>query len=132
MRKLAVWITLALLATAPCLAQFLPQVTTPTNASLTGTYAWQAASLNDYSIEWNMNGQQVGFCNGYVAGYGCSDIQTFNLLTGTMVADGAGHITGTVTETQDPNSYKCSPKNHPVSPCPVVVPSGNPYSSTTA
>jgi hypothetical protein len=92
------------------------------------------SQLNNYSIERNMNGRQVGFCNGTtVMNYGCNESYTFDLLMGSLVADGAGHITsGTYAVTRDPNSYKCSFKNNPTSPCPVIVPSGHTYSATTA
>jgi hypothetical protein len=133
MKRLVFLVVFTLLATASCVAQFAnPAVTTPTLASFNGTYAWQAASLTEYTIEWNMSGQQVGFCKGYVAGYNCGDHPTFNLLAGSIVADGAGHLTGTVTQTRDPNSYKCNPKENPTSPCPVIVPSGHVFSMTTA
>src|SRR6185437_6812825 len=133
MRRLVFLIVLTLLASASCIAQFTAlTTTTPTLASFNGTYSWQAANLKDYSVEYNMQGQQVGFCNGSVNGYGCWDAQTFNLLTGSIVANGVGRLTGTVTETRDPNSYKCHPKTNPTSPCPVIVPSGHVHSANTA
>jgi hypothetical protein len=133
MKRLVFLIVFTLFATASGIAQFAPlTTTTPTVASFTGTYSWQAANLKDYSVAYNMQGQQVGFCNGAVVGYGCWDAQTFNLLAGTIVANGAGRLTGTATETRDPNSYKCNPKENPTSPCPVMVPSGHVFSMTTA
>jgi hypothetical protein len=120
--------------TAAALAQ-VPMTTATANlASFTGTYTFQMAQLKDYSVESNMKGQQVGFCNGNgPVGYNCWDYYTFDLLVGTLVSDGAGHITsGTFSSTRDPNSYQCSPKQNPTSPCPVIVPSGKAYSATTA
>jgi hypothetical protein len=103
-------------------------------ASLHGTYTFQMIQLDDYSIESNMNGQQVGFCSGpNPAGYGCWNSYTFDTMAGSLVADGAGHISsGTYTITRDPNSYQCNPKNNPTKPCPVIVPSGHTYSTSTA
>jgi hypothetical protein len=133
MKRLVFLIVLALLATGSCLAQFSAlTTTTPTLASFNGTYSWQAATLNDYAVAYNTLGQQVGFCTGPVVGYGCWNAVTFDVLAGSFVADGAGHLTGTATQTQDPNSYQCSPKQNPTSPCPVVVPSGHVFSLTTA
>jgi hypothetical protein len=80
-----------------------------------------------------MQAQQVGFCMGpVVVGYGCWSVETFDLFSGSIVADGAGHLTGTALQTRDPNSYQCSPKQNPTSPCPVMVPSGHVFSLTTA
>lgn len=104
-----------------------------TLASLDGTYTFLLSNLDDYSPMYNMNGQQVGFCNnGYTpAGYNCGYDLSFDVIEGTFVANGAGKITsGSFTETYNPNSYDCDPKNNPTSPCPVKVPSGDPWSSS--
>jgi len=133
MKRLILLIVFTLIATASGIAQFAsPAVTTPTLASFIGTYSWQAANLNDYSVAYNLQGQQTGFCTDFVIGYGCSQEHNFDLFAGTIVADGAGHLTGTVTQTRDPNSYKCNPKQNPTSPCPAIVPSGHVFSATTA
>jgi hypothetical protein len=135
MKRESYFALIAFLGAALELSAQAPMAATPaaTLASFSGTYTFQMVQLKDYSIETNMAGQQVGFCNGSVAGYGCWDTQTFDLLAGSIVADGAGHITsGNYTQTRDPNSYKCNPKNSPTSPCPVIVPSGHNYSTTTS
>lgn len=136
MRRIAVFFCAALFAAIPsATAQFATPETSASLSSLTGTYNFQLASLKEYSSEFNMNGQQVGFCDsGYLAvGYNCGDTYTFDMISGTIVADGAGHITsGTYLQTPDPNTYECDPNSNPTTPCPVVVPSGNAWSSTTA
>lgn len=103
-----------------------------TQASLDGTYTFLFSSLSDYSPEYNMNGQQVGFCDGITPiGYNCGYTVTFGVITGTLVADGRGRITsGAFTQTNDPNSYECDPGNNPTTPCPVKVPANNSYSSS--
>lgn len=128
MRRFVVCTVVAILAIVPSLrAQ-------ATLASLDGTYTFLVSNLGDYSPEYNWTGQQVGFCNGLEpVGYNCGYNITFGLITGTIVADGKGNITsGTFTQANDPNSYECNPKDNPTTPCPVKVPSDNPYSSTEA
>ncbi|HKF47122.1 MAG TPA: hypothetical protein VKB38_07165 [Terracidiphilus sp.] len=102
-----------------------------TQASLDGTYTFLFSNMSDYSPAFNMNGQQVGFCDGITPiGYNCGYTVTFGVIRGTLVADGRGNITsGAFTQTNDPNSYECSPGNNPTSTCPVKVPSRNSYSS---
>ena len=115
-------------------AQVEQPQTAATLASVTGTYIFQLAELRNYSIEYNWTGRQVGFCtNGIPVGYGCYDTWTYARTNGTIVFDGAGHITsGSFTNVKDPRSYKCNPSNQPTNPCPVLVPSGNVYSAATA
>ena len=128
MRKSMLFACIAVLTmVAPAFAQ-------DTLVSFKGTYTFQMVTLSNYFVEWNMNGQQVGFCNNAaVVGYTCVNYYTFDLLTGSLVADGAGHITsGTYSKTRDPNSYECNTQNNLLAPCPVVVPSGNVYSATKA
>lgn len=137
MRKTLLPLVLALFAVVSCAhaqIRVSPIVNSTGNpAWFTGSYTFQMVSLKDYSVETNQNGQQVGFCNGAVVGYYCWNAETFSLLQGTLVSDGAGHIlSGTYTETRDPNSYECDPENQPTAPCPVVVPAGNPYVATKA
>ena len=107
-----------------------------TNASLKGTYTFAIGSPSHYFNQGNMFGQQVGFCNFPIPfGYGCFGPNLGqDLITGTLVADGAGNIiTGSnFTFTADPNRYQCSPINNPTAPCPYLVPSGNTWNNTTA
>lgn len=136
MKRILMFPMIAILAMATSALAQIPMATTPTAnlASFSGTYTFEMAQLKGYSPMYSMNGQQVGFCNNGMMpiGYNCYDSYTFDLLAGTLVSDGAGHITsGSYSQTRDPNSYKCGPKNSPTTPCPVVVPSGNAYSSTT-
>lgn len=138
MKKLVFILAVLLAGIVPCVIaqtnQTMP-VAPPASSlrSLDGTYTFQMVELKDYSVETNLNGQQVGFCNGIAVGYGCWDAITFHVLAGTITADGAGNITsGSYTMTADPNSYQCNPKNNPTDPCPVMVPSGNSYSPTAS
>jgi len=129
MRRFSLCALVAILATVPSLrAQ-------ATLASLNGTYTFVLTSLHDYSPMYNMSGQQVGFCNNNQTpvGYNCGYTISSDWITGTLVANGAGKITsGAFTQTSDPNSYECSPKSNPTSPCPVKVPSGASYSAAQA
>lgn len=120
----------SLCAAVAILAAVPPVRAQATLGSLSGTYTFVFSGMSDYSPAYNMNLQQVGFCIASLpVGYNCGSISTFNVITGTLVADGVGHITsGTFTQTNDPNSYECNPGNNPTSPCPVKVPSGNEYS----
>lgn len=104
-----------------------------TLASLDGTYTFVLSDLKSYSPMYNFNGQQVGFCdnNNVPVGYNCGYSLSFDIITGTFVANGAGKITsGNYSQTADPNSYECSPKENPTSVCPVKVPSGDRWLSS--
>ena len=110
-----------------------------TNASVSGTYAFQLGSRDGYTIQVNMFNQQVGFCpsGSYKLpfGYHCYFNPTASdLTTGTVVADGKGNIvTGSnFTNTFDPQKYQCAKKSNPVTVCPYKVPSGTAWSGTTA
>ncbi len=109
-----------------------------TNASLSGTYTFQIGGQSGYTVQYNMFGQQVGFCpnGGYKLpfGYGCYFTPTAtDVTTGTLVADGKGNVTsGSFTTTHDPQEYQCAKNGNPVSVCPYKVPSGKTWSSTTA
>ncbi|MFZ0394568.1 MAG: hypothetical protein WCF17_05915 [Terracidiphilus sp.] len=137
MKRIALFLGLAFLIASPVAPAQMADTAAPaaTLASLSGTYTIQAVSLDDYSVMQNMYGQQVGFCyNGSTPiSYGCWDTYTFDTYTFSVVSNGAGAITsGTYTQTSDPNSYECNPKDSPTTPCPVIVPSTNTYSSTEA
>jgi hypothetical protein len=110
-----------------------------TNASVSGTYTFQFGSADGYAAQFNMFGQQVGFCPSATYklpfGYSCYFNPTASdLTTGTLVADGNGNIvTGSsFTNTFDPQEYQCAKKSNPVAVCPYKVPSGKVWSSTTA
>jgi hypothetical protein len=110
-----------------------------TNASLSGTYTFQLGSADGYNIQFNMFGQQVGFCPSasykLPFGYYCYFNPTASdLTTGTVVADGKGNIISgsTFTNTYDPQEYQCAKKSNPIGVCPYKVPSGKVWSSTTA
>ena len=110
-----------------------------TNASVSGTYSFQFGSADGYAAQFNMFGQQVGFCPSATYklpfGYYCYFNPTASdLTTGTLVADGNGNIvTGSsFTNTFDPQEYQCAKKSNPVAVCPYKVPSGKVWSSTTA
>jgi hypothetical protein len=110
-----------------------------TNASLSGTYTFQIGSADGYNVQFNMFGQQVGFCPSATYklpfGYYCYFNPTAtDLTTGTVVADGNGNIVSgsSFTNTYDPQEYQCAKKSNPVSVCPYKVPSGKVWSSTTA
>lgn len=126
MRRIVSLVAIAIAVAVP--SMLTAQVT---NASLKGTYTWQVSTLDAYSPAFNWSGQQVGFCvNDNPFNYNCGYNVTFDLVTGTIVADGAGHVTGTFDQTADPNSYECESKNNPTDPCPVIVPSGKDWSAT--
>ena len=109
-----------------------------TNASLSGTYTFQIGSQDGYTVQFNMFNQQVGFCpsGAYKLpfGYYCSFNPTASdLTTGTLAADGKGNIvSGSFTNTYDPQEYQCAKKANPVGICPYKVPSGSVWSGTTA
>ena len=110
-----------------------------TNASVSGTYTFQLGSADGYTVQFNMFGQQVGFCPSasykLPFGYYCSFNPTASdLTTGTLVADGKGNIVSgsSFTNTFDPQEYQCAKKSNPVAVCPYKVPSGKVWSSTTA
>src|ERR1700737_510807 len=100
------------LVTSPATAQ-------ATNASLNGTYTFEVGSPDNYTVQANMFGQQVGFCNGSPIpfGYFCFSNLAQEVISGTLIADGAGNIISgsNFTFTADPNRYQCSPKNNPTS-----------------
>ena len=109
-----------------------------TNASLSGTYTFQIGGPAGYTVQYNMFGQQVGFCPSTAYklpfGYYCYFNPTAtDTTTGTLVADGNGNVTtGTFTSTHDPQEYQCAKNGKPVGVCPYKVPSGKVWSSTTA
>lgn len=109
-----------------------------TNASLSGTYTFQIGGPAGYTVQYNMFGEQVGFCptGTYKLpfGYYCYFNSTAtDMTTGTLVADGNGNITtGTFTSTHDPQEYQCAKSAKPVGVCPYKVPSGKVWNSTTA
>ena len=111
-----------------------------TNASFTGTYTFVFGSPDNYSIQYNMFGQQVGFCYGsngpqqFPYGYSCNSSLGQSVITGTLVADGNGNIGlgSGYNFTADPNRYQCSPNNNPAPNCPYQVPAGVPWNSSTA
>jgi hypothetical protein len=110
-----------------------------TNASLSGTYTFQIGGPAGYTVQYNMFGQQVGFCpsTSYKLpfGYYCYFNPTAtDMTTGTLVADGNGNIiTGSsFTTTHDPQEYQCAKNGKPVGVCPYKVPSGKVWSSSTA
>jgi hypothetical protein len=112
-----------------------------TNASVSGTYTFQVGSADNFSVQFNMFNQQVGFCPNPIGsykppfGYYCLFKPTASdLTTGTLVADGKGNIvTGSnLTTTYDPQEYQCAKITNPVADCPYKVPSGNVWVSTTA
>ena len=109
-----------------------------TNASLSGTYTFQIGSQDGYTVQFNMFNQQVGFCPSasykLPFGYYCSFNPTASdLTTGTLVADGKGNIvSGSFTNTYDPQEYQCAKKSNAVGVCPYKVPSGNVWNGTTA
>jgi hypothetical protein len=104
--------------------------------TLSGTYTFVFGHVDQYSVQSNMFGQQVGFCgNGQIPfQYSCDSLLGQDVLTGTLVADGKGSIIAgsSYVLTDDPNRYECSPKNNPTPDCPYKVPSGNPWSNTVS
>lgn len=135
MRSVSFVICLILMLGGLCLAQNSNALTTPYNAAFKGTYTFGLASPRTFTIQYNMKGQQVGFCNGgqLPYQYRCSQAFGQDVITGTLVADGAGHLlTGSkFSFTADPNAYQCSSKNNATPDCPYKVPSGIAFSSST-
>jgi len=110
-------------------------LTTPYDAAFKGTYTVGLASTDLYWVLNNMNNQQVGFATGEQTPYNYSSNVEMgqSFFTGTIVADGAGHITsGTFSLTADPNEVQCSPKNNPAPDCPYTVPSGKAWSGSVS
>lgn len=107
-----------------------------TNASLKGTYTFAVGAPHDYGLQFNMFGQQVGFCNGNAIpfGYSCFTNLAQQVITGTLIADGLGNVSSgsNFTLTADPNEFQCASIHNPVPVCPYLVPSGNAWNSTTA
>jgi len=130
--KLSYWIVLAV-ALIPGVAG-----AQATNASLTGTYTFVIGSGADYSVQYNMFGQEVGFCEGsgqIPYGYWCQDSSKGqDVITGTLVADGNGNIISgsNYTVTTDPNKYQCSPEYNSAPDCPYQVPAGTLWSNSTS
>lgn len=106
--------------------------------TFSGTYTFLFGTLNGYTVQQNMFGQQVGFCgNGSTQlpfGYSCMQKQSQDLITGTLVADGKGNLlTGSnYVQTADPNAYQCSSKYNATPNCPYKVPSGIAWSSSVS
>ncbi len=76
------------------------------NASFKGTYTFAIGSTNQYAVEYNTTGGAVGFCTGQKipTGYNCVMQIGQDVITGTVVADGLGHVTsGSYTMRSDPN-----------------------------
>ncbi len=110
-------------------------LTTPYDAAFKGTYTVGLASTDLYWVMYNTNNQQVGFNTGEQTpyNYGSNVALGQSIFKGTIVADGAGHITsGTFSLTPDPNEVQCSPKNNPAPDCPYTVPSGKAWSGSTS
>ena len=109
------------------------------NNTFSGTYTFVTGSVNELQIQTNMFGQEVGFCpNGpqqLPFGYSCNQVTlSQDVLTGTLIADGAGNIiTGSnAVYTPDVNSNKCSSKYNATPDCPYKVPSGIAWSSSVS
>lgn len=106
--------------------------------TFSGTYTFVFGIPDEYSIELNMFGQEVGFCPANATapklpfGYSCSMNFFQEVLTGTLVADGNGNITtgSNYVYTVDPNEAQCSTKYNATPDCPYKVPSGIPWSSS--
>jgi len=75
------------------------------NESFKGTYTFTIASVYRYSPEYNNKGKQVGFCTGQKipSGYSCGTEVGQDVITGTLVADGDGHVKGSYSIRPDPN-----------------------------
>ena len=106
--------------------------------TFSGTYTFLFGSLDGFTIQRNMFGQQVGFCTGSTQlpfGYSCNQGQIGqDVITGTLVADGKGKIiTGSnYVVTADPNAYQCSTRFNATPDCPYKVPSGIAWSSSVS
>ena len=75
------------------------------NSSFKGTYTFEIASTSEYYLEYNSSGGQVGFCTGQQIpqGYSCVAQLGQDVITGSINADGAGHVTGNFSMRSDPN-----------------------------
>ena len=111
------------------------------NNTLSGTYTFAVGSPDDFTIQTNMFGQEVGFCpNGPSAaqlpfGYSCTQTAFGqDVLTGTAIADGNGNIISgsTFVFTRDVNAVKCSAKFNATPNCPYKVPAGAAWSSSVS
>lgn len=109
------------------------------NSTFSGTYTFVIGATNLMGIEYNMYGQEVGFCpnggNPLPYGYLCPFAQLGqDVLTGTLVADGAGNVIAgsSYVYTPDPSSYQCSTKFNAAPDCPYAVPSGIAWNSSTS
>ena len=102
--------------------------------TFSGTYTFLFGSVSGFTVQQNMFGQQVGFCNGSQLpfGYSCNQQLGQDLITGTLVADGKGKIAvgSTFVFTRDPNAYQCSSRYNATPDCPYKVPSGIAWSSS--
>jgi hypothetical protein len=127
MLGLALFLALALNATA--------QLSSPYAANAKGTYTFALANVKSYTVLYSPAGNQAGFCNGPQPpwGYSCATDLGQEVITGTMVLDGAGHVesTSTYNDVADPNAYTCSSHRNAYETCPALVPSGHPYAAET-
>jgi len=76
------------------------------NSSFKGTYTFEIASTSEYYIEYNSSGGQVGFCTGQKIpqDYSCGAQLGQDVITGSITADGVGHVTGgSFSMRSDPN-----------------------------
>jgi hypothetical protein len=103
--------------------------------TFSGTYTFVSGGVDTNEIQFNMFGQEVGFCpNGsgqLPYGYSCNENLDQDVLTGTLIADGNGNITtgSSYVFTADPNRYQCSSHYNATPDCPYKVPSGIPWNS---
>lgn len=117
---------------------FLSSAVAAQSNTFSGTYTFVFGIPDEYSIQLNMFGQEVGFCPASATppslpfGYSCSLNLFQDVLTGTLVADGNGNITtgSNYVFTVDPNKAQCSTKYNATPDCPYKVPSGITWNST--
>jgi hypothetical protein len=123
------------------LLALMSTVSAAQNNTFSGTYTFVVGIPDDFTIQTNMFGQEVGFCpNGSSAaqlpfGYSCGETgHGQDVLTGTLIADGNGNITtgSTFVFTPDVNGVKCSSTYNATPDCPYKVPAGITWSSTTS
>jgi hypothetical protein len=105
--------------------------------TFSGTYTYVVGDVVLLTIQTNMFGQEVGFCQSGNLPYGYSCFQPSlgqAVITGSVVADGKGNITtgSNYVLTFDVNSQKCSSKFNAAPDCPYKVPSGIAWSSTAS
>ena len=106
------------------------------NNTFSGTYTFVFGVPSNISIQQNMFGQEVGFCNNvssqFPFGYSCNQTLGQDVVTGTLIADGSGKIIAgsNLVLTVDPSSSQCSSRFSAVPHCPYKVPSGTAWSST--